>query len=208
MGLKWDSRKLYRLRPDGKRLITEVIYNQQTFPIQLIELVSQDWGKVGMETILRQTDNQFRKQRCMAADHDCTCWNADLIEEIAVYLPWTTKWNPNNALYYAIDWWYWFYTDGVRGTEPPDIWKQQFNRMVDWYYAKSDEEYEKLGYEVWDFFTRQLVCIGTVGYSPLPIIVKNGLKNVKEVMKMGYGTGWSKSYGIQTYYWDNPQAHL
>ena len=208
IGLEWDAQKRFRLRPDGKRLSTEVVYNQQSFPLQLIELVAQDWSNVGMDTILRETDNTFRMQKCKAADHDCTCWNADVIEEIAIYLPWSTKFNPNSALYYAMDWWYWLYSGGLRGTEPPDIWKEHFNQMVQWYHAKTDKEYRERGYKVWDFFSEQLVCIGTVGYSPLPVVVRNGLQNVQDERKMGYGVGWSKSYFPQMYFWDNPTKHL
>ena len=85
--------------------------------------------------------------------------------------------------------------------------KNNFKEWSNWYHAKDDEQYKKLGYEVWDFFSKQLVCIGTVGYSPLPVVVKNGLKNVKESIKMGYGTVWAKSYMVQTFYWDNPEKH-
>jgi peptide/nickel transport system substrate-binding protein len=208
MGLKWDAKKQFRLRPDGKRLRTVLIYTNQDYPLELIELVRQDWSKTGMDTILRQSDNQFRKERCMSGEHDCTCWNADQVEEIAAYLPWVSKWNPNNALYYAMDWWYWYYSEGKDGKEPPAAWKNQFNRMAKWYHAKDDEEYKRYGYEVWDFFTKQLVCIGTVGYVPMPVVIKNGLKNVPEVMKMGYGTVWAKSYMSQTYYWDKPEDHV
>ena len=77
MGLKWDSNKQYRLRPDGKRLKTVVLYNQQDFQIELMEFVRQDWSKTGMDIILREADQQFRRQRCMSGAHDCTCWNAD-----------------------------------------------------------------------------------------------------------------------------------
>jgi peptide/nickel transport system substrate-binding protein len=207
MGLVWDDKKEYRLRPDGKRLRTVILYNLQDFPIQLIELVRQDWSKTGMEVILKESDQMFRLQRCMSGEHDCTCWNADLIEEIAVYLPWVTKWNPNNSLYYAMDWWYWYYSDGKDGIVPPDIWKEQFNTMARWYHARDDEQYKKLGYKVWDFFTKQLVCIGTVGYAPMPVVVKNGLQNVRDNIKMGYGTVWAKSYMAQAFYWDNPEKH-
>ena len=143
----------------------------------------------------------------MSGEHDCTCWNADQVEEIAAYLPWVSKWNPNNALYYAMDWWYWYYSDGKDGKEPPQAWKNQFNTMAKWYHAKDDDEYKRYGYKVWDFFTKQLVCIGTVGYVPMPVVIKNGLKNVPDVMKMGYGTVWAKSYMSQTYYWDKPEEH-
>ena len=80
--------------------------------------------------------------------------------------------------------------------------------MAAWYKAKSDADYRRLGHAVWDFFTRQLVCIGTVGYAPQPMVVKNGLQNVKDNIKMGYGTVWAKSYGVQSYYWDHPEKHL
>jgi peptide/nickel transport system substrate-binding protein len=208
MGLNWDENRQYRLRPDGKPFKTVIIYNLQTFQIQMMELVRQDWSLTGMDTILKESDQQFRRQRCMSGDHDCTCWNADLVEEIAAYIPWATKWNPNTSLFYAMDWWYWYYTGGKSGTEPPQIWKDQFSRMARWYHAKNDDEYKKLGHEVWDFFSKQLVCIGTVGYSQMPVVVKNGLKNVPETMKMGYGTVWAKSFMVQTYYWDNPGVHV
>ena len=207
MGLRWDNKKQFRLMPNGKRLKTIIIYTIRDFPLELIELVRQDWSKTGMDTILRESDNQFRKERCMSGEHDCTCWNADQVEEIAAYLPWVSKWNPNNALFYAMDWWYWYYSEGKDGIEPPEIWKDQFNTMAKWYHAKDDEEYQRYGHQVWDFFTKQLVCIGTVGYAPMPVVIKNGLKNVPDNIKMGYGTVWAKSYMIQTYYWDKPEDH-
>jgi peptide/nickel transport system substrate-binding protein len=207
MGLQWDSQKQFRLRPDGKRLKTVLIYTIRDFPLELIEMVRQGWTETGMDTMLRESDNQFRKERCMASEHDCTCWNADQVEEIAAYLPWVSKWNPNNALFYAMDWWYWFYSEGKDGVEPPQIWKDQFNTMAKWYHAKDDEEYKRYGHQVWDFFSKQLVCIGTVGYAPMPVVIKNGLKNVPDNIKMGYGTVWAKSYMMQTYYWDHPEKH-
>jgi hypothetical protein len=39
------------------------------------------------------------------------------------------------------------------------------------------------------------------------VILKNGLKNVPDNIKMGYGTVWAKSYMMQTYYWDHPEKH-
>jgi hypothetical protein len=53
-----------------------------------------------------------------------------------------------------------------------------------------------------------LICIGTVAYGPKPVVVKNGLKNVKDLRRMGYGTLWAKSYNVQTYFWDHPEKHL
>jgi len=208
MGLRWDEKHQYRRQPDGRRLATIIVFNKQLFPVELLEFVRKDWDRVGMETVIKETDFRFRQETCQAAKHDCTCWNGDTVEEIAVYLPWFSKWNPHRELYYAIDWWYWYYTGGKTGEKPPAEWLQQFNRMADWYQAESDAEYRRLGHAVWDFFTKQLVCIGSVAYAPQPIVVKNGLRNVKDSVKMGYGTGWAKSYDVQAYYWDQPEKHL
>jgi len=206
-GLRWDKERRSRLGPDGQRFVSVVIYNQQAFPAELLEFVRQDWAEVGVEVIMKETDFRFREWVCRAGDQDCTCWNADLVEEVAAYLPWATKWNPQEVLFYARDWWLWYYNSGQSGIEPPQRWKDQFERMAAWYRAKSVEEYRRLGHAVWDFFSRQLVCIGTVGYAPQPVVIKNGLRNVSDTLTIGYGTVWAKSYMVQTYYWDFPEDH-
>ena len=116
-----------------------------------------------------------------------------MVEEVAIYLPWSTKWNPQQVLFYAIDWWLWYESGGQSGIEPPPEWVEQFNRMAMWYRAITDEEYRRRGQEVWDFFTRQLVCIGTVGYAPQPVVVKKGLRNVMDSLHIGYAMGESVS---------------
>ena len=60
---------------------------------------------------------------------------------------------------------------------------------------------------MWDFFSKELVCIGTVGYAPQPVVVADGLENVPQNVHMGYGTMWAKSYFVQTYFWDQPEKH-
>jgi hypothetical protein len=46
--------------------------------------------------------------------------------------------------------------------------------------ATTDEEYKRLAQEIFDFFSQQMICIGTVGYGPAPIVVKNNLGNIPE----------------------------
>jgi peptide/nickel transport system substrate-binding protein len=206
-GLRWDDEHRFRLGPDGQRFVSVVIFNQQTFPEELLEFVRQDWAQVGVEVVMKETDFRFREWVCLAGKQDCTCWNADMVEEIAAYLPWVTKWNPQEVLFYALDWWLWFYSSGQSGGEPPEEWKDQFNRMSAWYRATTVEEYHQLGHAVWDFFSRQLVCIGTVAYSPQPVVVKDGLGNVSDSLTIGYGTLWAKSYMVQSYFWETEQEH-
>jgi peptide/nickel transport system substrate-binding protein len=184
-----------------------IIYNKQAFPVELLEFVRQDWAQVGIEVIMKQTDFRFREWVCRAGNQDGTCWNGDMVEEVAVYLPWATKWNPQQVLFYAMDWWLWYETGGRSGVEPPPEWSEQFERMAMWYRATTEEEYHRFGHAVWDFFTEQLVCIGTVGYAPQPVVVKKGLRNVMDSLHIGYGTLWAKSYIVQGYFWDDPEKH-
>lgn len=206
-GLHWDSAGQVRRGPDGRRFVSVILYNQQAFPVELLEFVRQDWAHVGVEVIMKETDFRYREWACRAGNQDGTCWNADMVEEVAIYLPWSTKWNPQQVLFYAIDWWLWYESGGRSGVEPPPEWKEQFNRMAIWYEAITDEEYRRRGHEVWDFFTRQLVCIGTVGYAPQPVVVKKGLRNVMDSLHIGYGTLWAKAYMVQSYFWDDPEKH-
>ncbi len=207
MGLRRPANELFRLDPDGNRFVSVVVFNKQTFPDELLEFVRQDWAQVGIEAVMKETDFRYREWLCRAGNQDCTCWNADMVEEISAYLPWVTKWNPQEVLFYAIDWWLWYYSQGKSGVKPPQEWIDQFDRMAAWYSARSDAEYEQLGRAVWDFFSQQLVCIGTVGYAPQPVAVTGGLENVPENVHMGYGTMWAKSYFVQTYFWDTPEKH-
>ena len=72
---------------------------------------------MGIEVAIKETDFRYREWVCRAGNQDCTCWNADMVEEIAAYLSWVTKWNPQEVLFYAMDWWLWYYSPGKSGVE-------------------------------------------------------------------------------------------
>lgn len=206
MGLKWDADHKWRLRPDGKRLSTNYLYFPE-FQVELLEMVRTYWQAVGHEFIITQVARDLRDQRGRAADHDATGWNIDLAEEIACYLPWATKFQPNLEMYYGVNWWQWYDTNGKAGEEPPQEWKDQFKNMADWYAAPSDAEYKRLAQAVWGFFSDQVPLIGTVGYPPMPTITKNGLNNVPEVALKGYGTLHAQTFFVQQYFWTDPASH-
>jgi len=123
------------------------------------------------------------------------------MEEIRCYMPRATKFNPRSEMAYAVQWGLWRDTGGEQGEEPPAEWKEQWERMDEWYTAATDEEYQRLAEEVWDFFSEQLVNIGVVGYAPAPIVVKNNLRNVVEEAFYGDGPNWDKTvYPMQWFF--------
>ena len=206
MGLQWDADHKWRLRPDGERLTSSYLYYPE-FTVEHLELVRGYWEAVGHELIITEVARALRDERGKAADHDITGWNVDLAEEIACYLPYATKFQPNLEMYYAVNWWQWFETKGKAGEEPPQAWKDQFDRMAAWYAAPSDAEYKRLAQEVWQFFSDEVPLIGTIGYPPMPTLTKNGLTNVPEVAKKGYGTLHAQTFYVQQWFWEDPTSH-
>jgi peptide/nickel transport system substrate-binding protein len=207
MGLQWDADKKWRLRPDGTKLTSVYAYYPE-FTVEHLELVRGNWEKVGHELVIQEVSRTLRDERGRAADHDITGWNIDLAEEIACYLPYATKFQPNLEMYYAVNWWTWYETKGASGEEPPQAWKDQFERMAAWYAASNDEDYRRLAVEVWQFFSDEVPIIGTIGYVPMPTASKNGLINVPEVAQKGYGTLHAQTFFVQGWSWENPEAHV
>jgi peptide/nickel transport system substrate-binding protein len=206
MGLQWDAERKWRLRPDGQPLRSTYAFYPE-FTVEHLELVRSYWEKVGHDLIIQEVARELRDERGRAADHDITGWNIDLAEEIACYLPYATKFQPNLEMYYGVDWWRWVETAGAEGEEPPQAWKDQFARMADWYAAASDDEYARLASEVWQFFSDEVPIIGTVGYVPMPTASKNGLMNVPVEAQKGYGTLHAQTFFVQGYFWSDPAAH-
>jgi peptide/nickel transport system substrate-binding protein len=160
MGLKWDSDHKWRLLPDGKRLSSIYLFYPE-FTVEHLELVRRYWAAVGHELIITEVARALRDERGKAADHDVTGWNVDLAEEIACYLPWATKFQPNLEMYYAVSWWQWYDTGGKAGEEPPQEWKDRsaHGRLV---CSALGSEYKRLAQAVWQFFSDEIPLIGTV----------------------------------------------
>jgi peptide/nickel transport system substrate-binding protein len=200
MGLAWDAAKQWRLRSDGKPLGIVLQYNQE-FPGAAYELVREYWEAVGMQVEIRAIERSLYSTRDDANELDLGVWHSDRIEEIRCYMPRSTKFEPD-SMGYANEWAAWRNSDGAEGEEPPQEWQDQFALMDEWYTAATDEAYHDLAQQVWQFFSDQLVLIGTVGYPPQPALIKNGLKNVPEFAYRGDGANHLKTAWPQIWWWD------
>jgi len=200
MGLQWDAAKQWRLRSDGKPLAIVMQYNQE-FDSTVFELVKEYWEAVGMQVELRAIERSLYSTRIEANEHDLGVWHSDRTEEIRCYMPQSTKFNPYE-MGWARLWEDWFRSEGAEGEEPPQEWQDQYAVMDRWYTASTDEEYFDLAQQVWQFFSDQLVLIGTIGYPPQPALIKNGLMNVPEFAYRGDGANHLKTAWPQIWYWN------
>jgi len=182
MGLEWDKNHQYRLRPDGKTLAIVIDITQIDSPVESVaELVKEYWEKVGIKTEVNMRERAFYSTRVVAAEHDVSAWHVDWTAEASAYVPGHSKLIQDTVrgeLGYANKWAQWHQTDGKEGEEPPEDWKRFYNLVDEWHAATSHEEYVQLAQQIFDFLIlKKLVVIGTVGFSPYPVIAKNSLGN-------------------------------
>ncbi len=171
----------YRLRPDGEGRLSMLIHVgvSEGPKIAMAELVRDDWAEVGLEAIVENLGEQggLFSQRLATNDLQIPTWHLD-----------------RNALFgrslgsnYAVDqtsfwtgtWKDWFRTNGEEGVEPPEEIKRQ-REIFEQYKltAVGTEDFDRLGAEYYEYFTSEIPMIGTIGFTPRPVIISNRLHNV------------------------------
>lgn len=176
------------------------------------QLVIQYWKEIGIDMEYETISRELSEQRLSANDHDMAVWHADRMQELRAYLPEMTKYYMDiQSLSYASQWYNWHLwqqwkdhgevgQEPSKGTEPPQYVKDYFELRDSWYTATSDEEYQKLSQEFWDFHAENLWLIGTVARSRSPVLVSNNLKNVPTKMPYSDGTSWDRVGRIMQWY--------
>jgi len=182
IGLKWDKKHQYRLRPDGKSLAVTIEFWPGEGPkTKICELVKGYWEKVGVKVSLKPEERSFNAMRRNANEVDVNVWHVDRTSELRAYIPWTSKFfNFKSELGQGVLWQDWYDTGGKAGEEPPEKIKRMYKLLDEWTTTTSEEEYRRLAQELFDFYAENLFIIGTVGMAPKVIVVKNNLRNVPE----------------------------
>jgi len=210
MGLKWDKNHQYRLRPDGKPL---TIVGEFTlawlgdYPRKVIELIKEDWKKIGINLIIKQQLVEATLSRKMQSnDHDMCFWNSDGASEFqgrAWYpirlLP---PWHWTGLAMGGPEWRKWYDTNGKLGEEPPEEIKRVFKLYEDWRAtARGTKEYEKLSRDLIAINVKNMWLIGTVSAGPRPIIKKKNLRNCQRGTILGRGIPAARLGAYMTEQW-------
>jgi ABC-type transport system substrate-binding protein len=81
-----------------------------------------------------------------------------------------------------------------------DLWDQTA--------AEPDEQKRNaLFFQLLDVWAEEIPMIGILGQLPAPLIVKNGLKGVKETFPIDDPSSDEHLINPQTFYWDDPSKH-
>ncbi len=178
MDLKWDVNHQYRLRSDGKTLSITIERVEEAVDLRVCELTKEYWEKIGVKVNLKTVGRSLYNQRWWANQLDIQTWGLGYGSELRVYRADNPLLNP--IKYGAVKWDEWRVSEGKKGEEPPEKYKKQLERIQKWITTTDEGEYKRLAQEIFEFISQQLNTIGTVGYGPQPVVVKNNLGNIPE----------------------------
>ena len=187
IGLKKNS-KGFRIREDGKPLILYMTYSNQGAPSRVWELVKEYWEAVGVKVKLKEVNTDLYLSLIASNRHDVSSWNPPAASPPrflnATYSTFTPPFGQQAKT--GIKWEKWFLTNGKEGDEPPlDVKKlhRLYEKFQQTNFGSSD--YEKLGREMAEIYTKNLYTLATVGEIKAPVIVNNRLKNVGKIYFKG-----------------------
>lgn len=190
LGLTKRDKDGFRLRPDGKTLILNII-GRIDWPTHkdVCEMVKKYWEDVGVKTNIDLLSFELSGQRIEAGLHQIGIWKTDDPLTFPIYLkPYAgVLWPFGMSSWMAPLWDMWVATGGEHGERPPEEYLEVKNLVERAMSTPDEEERIALGKKIWDNFVENLWSIGILQQRPVPIVVKNNFRNVPAQVLEGWG---------------------
>jgi peptide/nickel transport system substrate-binding protein len=175
----------FRMRPDGKPLVVQIIYPVQAGDVALHELAKEYWDAVGVRIELKEVSTEAYRTMASNNDHDIAVYDSGTTIEPALYANPFRMTPPfgDAALepQCGAPWAEWHDTNGASGQEPPADVQKLWGLVDKWKSApQGSPEYAALGTEIVEIFRAHFWHIGTVTSTPSLTIVSRSLGNVPE----------------------------
>ena len=169
----------FRELPNGDKLVLNLNYSTQGIAGQTVELVSQYWSEVGIQSVVKEvTPDEYRSAQS-SNKLDVSMWRKG--QPLAIVLGNNELWVPPFENYFGnrtgMLWAEWVDTDGAAGVEPPEYVKQLISDINALQSAnQASAEFAEIGARMVQNMTENLLFIGTVN-APAPIYQNNKLQN-------------------------------
>ena len=201
MGLKWDSGKKLRLRPDGKPMNILMESGHGSVPEATVaEVIKNMWEQVGVTLTIKpekltperlQTGELYEM---MIVDGGGNSTEMDLQGSEFVF------WEVGGG---GHSWNRWINSGGTDGTEPPQEWKDLAAKVkTSLTLVPGTDEWLSAKQEIWDWRIKQLWHIGTCFAAPVFDVVSNKLHNVASGFWFGWSIGFHPLLMTQQWYLD------
>ena len=201
----------YRVYPDGSGDRITINYLAiNTHPIRTTEMLADYFKDIGIQLTFRVVDRSLSIEAHNAndVDGDFPGWFDYNLVPLGEPRMWVRGWTTKP---WAVAWQAW-YDDPTSpiAEEPPEghwiwtIWDLWDRIQV----TASEEEQRSLFFQILDVWYDELPCPCYVGDTPYLLIVKNGLKGLREGLPYDCcHTGYENIVDSATWFWDEPDKH-
>jgi peptide/nickel transport system substrate-binding protein len=173
----------FRLRPDGRPLVVQILFPLQAGDTALHELAKEYWDAVGVRIELREVSTEAYRTIASGNDHDVAVFDSGTTTEAPLYANPFRLYPPfGDAALEPLcggPWAEWRDTNGASGLEPPDDVKRLWDLTDQWKsQPPGTAEYTRLGQEIVEIHRKYMWLIGTVTPTPAVTVVSRSLGNV------------------------------
>jgi len=179
IGMKDTDGDGFRELPNGDKLVLNLNFSTQGIAGQTVELVSQYWADVGVQSVVKEvTPDEYRSAQS-SNKLDVVMWRKS--QPLAIVLGNNELWVPPFENYFGVRngmlWAEWVDSNGSKGVEPP-AWVKDLIADVNNFQSsdQSSAEFRELGERMVKAMVENLLFIGTVN-APAPMIHHNNLNN-------------------------------
>ncbi len=179
MGMKDTDGDGFRELPNGDKLVLNLNFSTQGIAGQTVELVSQYWADVGIQSVVKEvTPDEYRSAQS-SNKLDVVMWRKS--QPLAIVLGNNELWVPPFENYFGVRngmlWAEWVDSNGSKGVEPP-AWVKDLIADVNAFQSadQSSANFRELGEKMVKAMVENLLFIGTVN-APAPMIHHNNLNN-------------------------------
>lgn len=183
LGLDKRDNDGFRMRVDGKPLELAIEYptTVEFGPWDdVLGFVAEDWRNLGIKVALKPLTVPIHATRASTTEMDFTIWargrGLHPLIDPQFFFP-STPGRATAAVLYAE----WYQSGRKKGEAPTGAILEVMNLYDEYRTTVDPGERLQIGKRIIRLSTENLWGIGTVGAAPLPVIVKNNLKNIPEV---------------------------
>ena len=188
VGMKDTDGDGFRELPNGDKLVLNLSFSTQGIAGQTVELVSQYWADVGVQSVVKEvTPDEFRSAQS-ANKLDVMMWRKS--QPLAIVLGNNELWVPPFENYFGVRtgmlWAEWVDSNGAQGVEPPAYVKELITDINAFQSAdQSSAEFKTIGERMVKNMVENMLFIGTVN-APAPMIHHNNLNNFTSFQTHSY----------------------
>jgi peptide/nickel transport system substrate-binding protein len=182
MGLTRRDASGTRLLADGRTLVLTVeTSGESTEEVDVLQLIAEDWAKIGIHAVVRSTQRDVFRRRAIAGQNQISVWQGmDNGTPVADTEPEALA--PTNSSQF--EWPLWGQYEATSGKQGEQASLPEVRELIRlnraWAGSATDEERRAAWRDMLRINAEQVYTIGIINQTKLPVVVSSRLRNVPE----------------------------